>query len=74
MKNLTRFGVFDPSKKKNLRSPLFSEGHKNRKAAPADVGDGFSLFYLDSNQDKQDQNLLCCHYTIEQNYGKSRKQ
>ena len=24
------------------------------------------LFYLDSNQDKQDQNLLCCHYTIEQ--------
>ena len=24
------------------------------------------LFYLDSNQDKQDQNLLCYHYTIEQ--------
>ena len=26
----------------------------------------FMLFYLDSNQDKQDQNLLCYHYTIEQ--------
>ena len=26
------------------------------------------LFYLDSNQDKQDQNLLCCHYTIGQYY------
>ena len=24
------------------------------------------LFYLDSNQDKQDQNLLCYHYTIGQ--------
>ena len=24
------------------------------------------LFYSDSNQDKQDQNLLCYHYTIEQ--------
>ena len=24
------------------------------------------LFYLDSNQDKQDQNLLRYHYTIEQ--------
>ena len=24
------------------------------------------LFYLDSNQDKQDQNLLCYHHTIEQ--------
>ncbi len=26
----------------------------------------FSLFYQDSNLDKQDQNLLCYHYTIEQ--------
>ena len=26
----------------------------------------FMLFYLDSNQDKQDQNLLCYHYTIGQ--------
>ena len=25
------------------------------------------LFYQDSNLDKQDQNLLCYHYTIEQN-------
>ncbi len=24
------------------------------------------LFNQDSNLDKQDQNLLCCHYTIEQ--------
>ncbi len=24
------------------------------------------LFYQDSNLDKQDQNLLCYHYTIEQ--------
>ena len=28
------------------------------------------LFYLDSNQDKQDQNLLCYHYTIEQSITK----
>ena len=26
----------------------------------------FPLDYLDSNQDKQNQNLLCCHYTIVQ--------
>ncbi len=26
----------------------------------------FLLFNQDSNLDKQDQNLLCCHYTIEQ--------
>ena len=26
-----------------------------------------ALFYQDSNLDKQDQNLLCYHYTIEQN-------
>ena len=26
----------------------------------------FSLFYQDSNLDKQDQNLLCYHYTIGQ--------
>ena len=25
-----------------------------------------ALFYQDSNLDKQDQNLLCYHYTIEQ--------
>ena len=29
----------------------------------------FLLFNQDSNLDKQDQNLLCCHYTIEQ-YGR----
>ena len=28
----------------------------------------FLLFNQDSNLDKQDQNLLCCHYTIEQTY------
>ncbi len=26
------------------------------------------LFYQDSNLDKQDQNLLCYHYTIEQSH------
>ena len=26
------------------------------------------LGYPDSNQEKQDQNLLCYHYTISQNY------
>ena len=26
----------------------------------------FELSYLDSNQDKQNQNLLCYHYTIGQ--------
>ena len=26
----------------------------------------FMLSYLDSNQDKQNQNLLCYHYTIGQ--------
>ena len=29
----------------------------------------FWLDYLDSNQDKQNQNLLCCHYTIVQSFG-----
>ena len=26
------------------------------------------LSYLDSNQDKQNQNLLCYHYTIRQSF------
>ncbi len=32
------------------------------------------LFNQDSNLDKQDQNLLCCHYTIEQTYPRMRLQ
>ena len=28
----------------------------------------FLLGYSDSNQEKQDQNLLCYHYTIAQNH------
>ena len=31
------------------------------------------LSYLDSNQDKQNQNLLCYHYTIGQSYASFRK-
>ena len=34
-----------------------------KKASPRDL---FKLGYLDSNQEKQDQNLLCYHYTIAQ--------
>ena len=34
----------------------------------------FELSYLDSNQDKQNQNLLCYHYTIGQSsYASFRK-
>ena len=35
----------------------------------------FWLGYPDSNQEKQDQNLLCYHYTIAQTYflGSSRE-
>ena len=29
----------------------------------------FWLGYPDSNQEKQDQNLLCYHYTIAQTFG-----
>ena len=32
------------------------------------------LFYQDSNLDKQDQNLLCYHYTIEQSKNKMKNQ
>ena len=35
-------------------------------AQPAPDAPRLVLFYSDSNQDKQDQNLLCYHYTIEQ--------
>ena len=33
----------------------------------------FVLSYLDSNQDKQNQNLLCYHYTIGQSFVLSAK-
>ena len=33
----------------------------------------FMLSYLDSNQDKQNQNLLCYHYTIGQSFVLSAK-
>ena len=38
-----------------------------KKVRPTDVGLTSSLLgYPDSNQEKQDQNLLCYHYTISQ--------
>lgn len=40
---------------------------RNKKASPLlSNNEAFLLFYQDSNLDKQDQNLLCCHYTIGQ--------
>ncbi len=36
------------------------------KAFVCGVPGGRKLGYLDSNQEKQDQNLLCYHYTIAQ--------
>ena len=42
---------------------------KLKKEIPENIPESllpFPLDYLDSNQDKQNQNLLCCHYTIVQ--------
>ena len=40
---------------------------RNKKASPLlSNNEAFLLFYQDSNLDKQDQNLLCYHYTIGQ--------
>ena len=42
-------------------------GISNKKDRPTGQSfHSFELSYLDSNQDKQNQNLLCYHYTIGQ--------
>ena len=48
-------------------------GFEPRKTGPESVVFGVNRFlrklgYSDSNQEKQDQNLLCYHYTIAQNH------
>lgn len=44
------------------------------KESPAMLRGFFLLSYLDSNQDKQNQNLVCYHYTIGQSLIKKRVQ
>ena len=40
--------------------------YNNKKGMPFDIP--FLLSHLDSNQDKQNQNLLCYHYTMRQTH------
>ena len=40
--------------------------YNNKKGTPFDIP--FLLSHLDSNQDKQNQNLLCYHYTMRQTH------
>ena len=44
-----------------------------RLAISSAYGLFFELSYLDSNQDKQNQNLLCYHYTIGQSSSASSR-
>ena len=55
--------------------PILIDGQKNKPHTPSLIGNKkettlmdrlFALSYPDSNQEKQDQNLLCYHYTIAQ--------
>ena len=58
----------------------YADGHhkkeKNRKRMPVSVGENRAVRMLsleDSNLYKQNQNLLCCHYTKGQFHQKTRQ-
>ena len=48
---------------------LKNKKQENRESSPV-----FWLSYLDSNQERQNQNLLCYHYTIAQSVARKRLQ
>ena len=61
--------LFQGEDPQNIQKPMT----RNKKASPLlSNNEAFLLFYQDSNLDKQDQNLLCYHYTIEQ-YPQNRR-